>query len=201
MFNPPHEGHLELARAALDELGLTRVLMVPSLIAPHKPVIWDPGGEHRAQMCRLACEHDPRIEVCAIELQRPGPSYTVDTLRSIHDSHPDAELTLILGADMAATLDRWREPAEIVGLARVAVAQREQVSREQVMRTLGPLGAAEHAEFLKMSPRDLSSSQVRRALTSGQPIEPLVGANVAAYIHEHELYGRTPAASATGGGA
>jgi nicotinate-nucleotide adenylyltransferase len=152
-------------------------------------------------MCRLACEHDPRIEVCAIELQRPGPSYTVDTLRSIHDSHPDAELTLILGADMAATLDRWREPAEIVGLARVAVAQREQVSREQVMRTLGPLGAAEHAEFLKMSPRDLSSSQVRRALTSGQPIEPLVGANVAAYIHEHELYGRTPAASATGGGA
>ncbi len=201
MFNPPHAGHLQLARAALDELGLTRVLLVPSSIPPHKPVIWDPGGEHRAQMCRLACRQEPRIEVCAVELGRPGPSYTVDTLRSIHDSHPDAELTLILGADMAATLDRWREPAAIVGLARVAVAQREGVGREQVLGTLRSLGASERADFLEMAPCDLSSSQVRRALTSGQPIESLVGADVAAYIHEHELYGRTPAASASGGRA
>jgi nicotinate-nucleotide adenylyltransferase len=195
MFNPPHAGHLELARAALNELGLTRVLLVPSSIPPHKPVIWDPGGERRAQMSRLASEHEPRVEVCVVELGRPGPSYTVDTLRGIHDSHPDAELTLILGADMAATLDRWREPAEIVGLARVAVAQRDEVSREQVMTTLRSLGASERADFLEMVPRDLSSSQVRRALASGQPIEPLVGADVAAYIHEHELYGRTPAVS------
>lgn len=201
MFNPPHAGHLELARAALDELDLTHMLLVPSSIPPHKPAIWDPGAEHRAQMCRLACEHESRIEVCTIELRRAGLSYTVDTLRSIHDSHPDAELTLILGADMAATLDRWREPAEIVGLARVAVAQREGVSREQVMTTLRSLGASERADFLEMAPRDLSSSQVRRVLTSGQPIEPLVGADVAAYIHEHELYGRRPAASASGGRA
>jgi nicotinate-nucleotide adenylyltransferase len=200
MFNPPHVGHIELARAALQQLELARVLLVPSSIPPHKPVIWDPGGEHRAQMCRLASKHEPRIEVCAVELERPGPSYTVDTLRSIHDSHPDAELTLILGADMAATLDRWREPGEIVELARVAVAQREGVSREQVVGTLRRLGAGERAQFLEMSPRDLSSSQVRRALTSGQPIEPMVGAEVAAYIDEHELYGRTPATSASGGG-
>jgi nicotinate-nucleotide adenylyltransferase len=195
MFNPPHAGHLELARAALGELGLTRVLLVPSSIPPHKPVIWDPGGEHRAQMCRLASEHEPRVEVCVLELERPGPSYTVDTLRGIRDSHPDAELTLILGADMAATLDRWREPAEIVGLARVAVAEREEVSREQVTATLRSLKASERADFLQMAPRDLSSSQVRRALASGQPIEPLVGTDVAAYIHEHELYGHTPAVS------
>jgi nicotinate-nucleotide adenylyltransferase len=195
MFNPPHAGHLELARAALDELSLTTVLVVPSSIPPHKPVIWDPGGEHRAQMCRLASEHEPRVEVCVLELERPGPSYTVDTLRGIRDSHPDAELTLILGADMAATLDRWREPVEIVGLARVAVAEREEVSREQVRATLHSLGATERADFLQMAPRDLSSSQVRRALASGQPIEPLVGAHVAAYIHEHELYGHTPAVS------
>ncbi|HEX3391269.1 MAG TPA: nicotinate (nicotinamide) nucleotide adenylyltransferase [Solirubrobacteraceae bacterium] len=201
MFNPPHAGHIELARAALGELGLECVLLVPSLIPSHKPVIWDPGADRRAQMCRLASSDESRIKVCTVELERPGPSYTVDTLRSIHDSHPDAELTLILGADMAATLDSWREPGEIVGLARVAVAQREGVSREQVMATLGPLGASERADFLTMSPRDISSSQVRRALTSGQPIEPLVGAEVAAYINEHELYGRTPATSGSGGGA
>ena len=201
MFNPPHVGHIELARAALEELGLERVLLAPSLIAPHKPVIWDPGGDRRAQMCRLASSGEPRIEVCTVELERPGPSYTIDTLRSIHDSHPDAELTLILGADMAATLDAWREPGEIVRLARVAVARREGVSREQVMGTLGSLGAGGRADFLNMSPRDISSSQVRRALASGQPIEPLVGAEVADYIHDHELYGRTPAASASGGQA
>jgi nicotinate-nucleotide adenylyltransferase len=200
MFNPPHAGHIELARAALDELGLERVLLAPSLIPPHKPVIWDPGGEHRAQMCRLAGAREPRIEVCTVELERPGPSYTVDTLRSIHASHPDAELTLILGADMAATLDSWREPEEIVRLARVAVAQREGVPREQVMSTLGPLGAGVQTDLLEMAPRDISSSQVRRALSSGQPIEPLVGAEVAAYIHEHELYGRAPATSANAGG-
>jgi nicotinate-nucleotide adenylyltransferase len=200
MFNPPHAGHIELARAALGELGLERVLLVPSSIPPHKPVIWDPGADRRAQMCRLASSGEPRIEVCTIELERAGLSYTVDTLRSIHERHPDAELTLILGADMAATLDSWREPTEIVRLARVAVAQREGVAREQVMRTLGPLGASERADFINMSPRDISSSQVRRALTSGQPIEPLVGADVAAYIDEHELYGRAPAASASGGG-
>jgi nicotinate-nucleotide adenylyltransferase len=151
-------------------------------------------------MCRLATSAEPRIEVCTVELERAGPSYTVDTLMSIHESHPDAELTLILGADMAATLDSWREPAEIVRLARVAVAQREGVLREQVTGTLGRLGASERADFLKMSPLDISSSQVRGALICGQPIEPMVGAEVAAYIHEHELYDRTSATSTSGGG-
>jgi nicotinate-nucleotide adenylyltransferase len=190
MFNPPHAGHIALARAALSELSLERVLLMPASIPPHKPAIWDPGAEHRAQMCRLACAGEPRIEVCALELERPGPSYTVDTLRSVHDSNPDAELTLILGADMAATLGSWREPREIVDLARIAVAQREGVSRERVLEALSGLGAAERADFLAMAPRDISSSEVRRTLASGQPIASMVGAEVAAYIDEHELYGR-----------
>lgn len=199
MFNPPHAGHIELARSALSEIGLERILLVPASIPPHKPVIWDPGADHRAQMCRLASEREPQIEVYTLELQRPGPSYTVDTLRSIHASHPDAELTLILGADMAATLGSWREPGEIVRLARLAVAQRADVSHEQVMSELAPLGATARVDFLKMAPLDISSSQVRLALTSGRPIEPMVGAEVAAYVDEHELYGRRPAASASGG--
>ncbi|HEV3094555.1 MAG TPA: nicotinate (nicotinamide) nucleotide adenylyltransferase [Solirubrobacteraceae bacterium] len=197
MFNPPHTGHIELARAAVRELGLDRVLLMPVSIPPHKPAIWDPGPEHRAQMCRLASAGEPQIEVCTLELQRPGPSYTVDTLRSIHDSHPDAELTLVLGADMAVTLGSWREPGEIVGLARIAVAQREGIARAQVVDALSSLGAGEH-EFLEFSPRDISSSQVRRALTSGKPIDSMVGPVLAAYIDEHELYGRRPASSAAG---
>jgi nicotinate-nucleotide adenylyltransferase len=199
MFNPPHAGHIELARAALRELDLDRMLLMPVSIPPHKPAIWDPGAEHRAQMCRLASAGEPRIEVCTLELERPGPSYTVDTLRSIHDSYPDAELTLILGADMAVTLGSWREPREILALARVAVAEREGISREQVEGTLAPLGKA-RLDFLAMAPHAISSSDVRRALTSGLRIEPMVGGEVAAYIDEHELYGHQPAASASAGG-
>lgn len=196
MFNPPHVGHLQLARAASARLGLERVVLMPVSIPPHKPAIWDPGAEHRVQMCRLACAHEPLVDVCALELERPGPSYTVDTLRSIHESDPGAELTLILGADTAATLVSWREPAAIASLARFAVAEREGTTREQVLSALAPLAGAERVDFVEMPPCAVSSSLVRRTITSGRPIEPMVGADVAAYIEGHELYGRQPAGHA-----
>ncbi len=199
MFNPPHLGHLALARAAASELGLDVVLFTPVLIPPHKPAKWDPGAEHRLRMCELVVQGDERLGVCTLELQRPGPSYTVDTLRSIHASHPDAELTLILGADMARTLGSWREPREILDLARIAVAERDGSRQAEVVDALVPLGGGERAVFLGMESHDVSSSLVRRRLTSGAPIEPLVGSEVADYIARHELYGHH--AERTAGGA
>jgi nicotinate-nucleotide adenylyltransferase len=193
MFNPPHFGHIALARAAATQLNLDRVLLTPVLIPPHKPAKWDPGAEQRLLMCRLAAQVDPLIEVCTLELERPGPSYTVDTLRAIHANQPDAELTLILGADMARTLGSWREPREILKLARLAVAERDEVTRREVLDALAPLAGAERVEFLEMDPRDISSSRVRRDLASGEEIEQLVGPDVAAHIAENELYGRQPA--------
>lgn len=193
MFNPPHVGHLALARAAASDLGLGRVLLTPVLIPPHKPAKWDPGAEHRMRMCQLAIDEDPRLDVCRLELERPGPSYTVDTLRSIHASDPDAELTLIVGADMATTLASWREPREILKLASLAVAEREDRSRRDVLDALAPLEGKAHVEFVSMPRVDVSSSLVRKRLTAGEPIEDLVGREVAAYIAEHELYGRRPA--------
>lgn len=196
MFNPPHLGHIALARAAATQLNLDRVLLTPVLVPPHKPAKWDPGAEQRLLMCRLAAQHDPFVEVCTLELERPGPSYTVDTLRAIHAIQPDAELTLILGADMARTLGSWREPREILKLARLAVAERDDVTRREVFDALAPLAGAERVAFLAMAPRDISSSDVRRRLTSGEQIEELVGPEVAAHIAENHLYGRLPAATA-----
>jgi nicotinate-nucleotide adenylyltransferase len=193
MFNPPHIGHVALARAAVDTLRLQRVLLTPVLVPPHKPAKWDPGAEHRLRMCRLAVRDEPRLEVCTLELERAGPSYTVDTLKSIHASDPDAELTLIVGADMARTLGSWREPREILSLARLAVAERDGSTRREVLDTLSPLGGRDRIVFLQMSPHEVSSSQVRRRLTAGEPIDGLVGPEVARYISEHELYGRQPA--------
>lgn len=192
MFNPPHVGHLALARAAASGLGLRRVLLTPVLIPPHKPAKWEPGAEHRLRMCQLAIDDDSRLGVCTLELERPGPSYTIDTLRSIHTSDPDAELTLIVGADMASTLVSWREPHEILKLANLAVAEREDTSRRDVLDALTPLGGEARTEFVEMPRLDISSSMVRKRLTAGEPIEELVGNKVAAYIAEHELYGRQP---------
>jgi nicotinate-nucleotide adenylyltransferase len=198
MFNPPHVGHLALARAAASSLGLQRVLLTPVLIPPHKPAKWDPGAEHRMRMCQLAIGEDSRLGVCKLELERPGPSYTVDTLRSIHASDPDAELTLIVGADMASTLASWREPHEILRLASLAVAEREDTSRRDVLDALAPLDEEARIEFVEMPRLDVSSSLVRKRLTAGEPIDELVGNEVGAYIAAHELYGRQPAAHAGG---
>lgn len=195
MFNPPHVGHLALARAAVEDLGLDRVLLTPVRVPPHKPAKWDPGAEHRLRMCRLAVQGDARLEVCTLELERPGPSYTVDTLRSINASDPAAELTLIVGADMARTLGSWRDPREILGLARLAVAERDGSTRHVVLDALKPLGGENRIVFLQMPRHHVSSSLVRRRLTAGEPIDELVGAEVATYISEHQLYGRRPTTS------
>ena len=86
-FNPPHRGHLALAARAKAELGLERVVLMPANSAPHKGEEGDPGPRRRLEMCRLAVGDEAGLEVCGLEIERGGPSYTVDTLRAIHESH------------------------------------------------------------------------------------------------------------------
>ena len=193
-FNPPHCGHLALARHAQGELGLERVLLMPAHNAPHKGEEGDPGPERRLEMCRLAVggEEKAGLEACGLEVERGGPSYTVDTLRAIKQSDPEAELTFILGADMARTLPAWREPRALVELARLAVAEREDAGRGEVLRALAPLGA--RVRFLEMEMLEVSSSIVRERVRDGEPIEGLVAPAVAEYIAAHGLYGATVAA-------
>jgi nicotinate-nucleotide adenylyltransferase len=191
-FNPPHRGHLALASHARAELGLERVLLMPAYSAPHKGEEGDPGPERRLEMCRLAVDGEAGLEVCALEIERGGPSYTVDTLRAIKQSDPEAELTFIVGADMARTLPAWREPRALVELAGLAVAEREDAGRGEVLRALAPLRA--RVKFLGMPMLEVSSSQVRERVRYGESIEDLVAPEVAAYIAEHGLYGATVAA-------
>ena len=190
-FNPPHEGHLALARAALDQLGLDRVLLMPVATAPHKDVPDDPGGHVRAELCRLAVGDDARLGVSTAELDRGGTSYTVDTLRALRDERPGEELTLIVGADMAASLPGWREPQEILRLARVAVAQRAGTGRATVLAALAELDGEGSVEFFDMPAVDVSSSAVRARVTAGQSLEGLVPAAVAIRIDELGLYGHS----------
>jgi len=196
-FNPPHLGHLALACQAHEELGLERVLLMPAHIPPHKSTVEDPGPVHRLRMCRLLVANTAGVQACGLEIDRGGPSYTVDTLRAIHDSHPDAQLTFIVGADTASTLPAWREPGELLTLADLAVAEREGPGGRVVLETLVPLlaplqpvdsGARARIRPLHMPAVGISSSMARERVARGEPVDDLVGVAVAAYIAEHGLY-------------
>ncbi|MGI8623237.1 MAG: nicotinate-nicotinamide nucleotide adenylyltransferase, partial [Solirubrobacteraceae bacterium] len=113
-FNPPHVGHLVCAMEARDQLGLDAVRLVPASVPPHKEVREDPGVETRVALCTLAARSEPGLEVSRIEADRPGPSYTVDTLRALHDAFPGDDLTFIVGGDQAIGLSTWREPEALL---------------------------------------------------------------------------------------
>jgi nicotinate-nucleotide adenylyltransferase len=187
-FNPPHLGHLAIARDARRELGLERVVLMPARIPPHKPAVADPGAEHRLHMCRLLIDGEDGLAVCALEIERDGPSYTVETLKAVHASHPDLELTFIVGADTARTLPAWREPEQVLALAEFAVAARAGTEREAVLESIAELGRAGDVRFLTTPLLEVSSSMARERVAAGEPIEALVGSAVAGYIAANELY-------------
>jgi nicotinate-nucleotide adenylyltransferase len=188
-FNPPHIGHLICAQEAHLQLGLDRVLVVPAPRPPHKAVADEPGAEHRLEMCRLAFGEDPRFEISGMEMDRPGPSYTVDTLGVLHSRAPDSELFLIVGGDAAAGLPSWHQPERILSLARLAVARRRGTPSSAIDEALAGLDGGKRREFFRMPRIGISSTMVRERVAAGQPIRYLVPDAVADYIQEHSLYG------------
>jgi nicotinate-nucleotide adenylyltransferase len=194
-FNPPHVGHLVCAQEALVQLDLGRVLLVPVREPPHKELESDPGVEHRLRMCTLAAAGDDRFAVSRVDADRPGPSWTVDTLKRLHEDAPEDDLTFIVGGDMAYTLPSWREPEAVLELAELGVAEREGVRRDDIAERLAPLrGAAERVRFFDMPRLDISSSLVRNHAAAGRPVRYLVPDAVAAYMGAHDLYRRAGAA-------
>jgi nicotinate-nucleotide adenylyltransferase len=202
-FNPPHLGHLALARRARDQLGLERVLLMPVHTPAHKGGGEDPGPEHRLAMCRLAAAGEPGIEACELEVRRAGTSFTADTLSEIHERHPEAELTFIVGADTARTLPSWHRPETVMALARLAVAGRPGTDGGEVLDALATIGPADAGEaegesgegspgvvFLTLEPVAASSSLARERLAAGEPVGDLLAPSVAGYIAEHDLYER-----------
>jgi len=187
-FNPPHLGHLACAEAARTALGLDEVLLVTASSPPHKVIAGDPGAEVRFDLCRAAAATEPHLQASRLELERPGPSFTVDTLRSMHSERPGADLTLIVGGDMAADLPSWREPGAILELARLAVAERSGSARAHVAERLAPLDAADRVTYLDMPSVDVSSSLVRDRVARGESISGLVPDAVAQLIAERGLY-------------
>jgi nicotinate-nucleotide adenylyltransferase len=186
-FNPPHIGHVVCASQAVSALALDRVLLVPVNEPPHKAIDADPGVEHRVELCRLAVAGDERLGVSLVDAEVPGPSFTVDTLSRLHDRCPGDQLTFIVGGDMAFALPTWREPAAILELAELGVAEREGVRRADIADRLSDLGT-ENVRFFDMPRIDVSSSLVRRLAAAGRPIRYLVPDAVADYVEREGLY-------------
>ena len=187
-FNPPHMGHLVMAQEALEQLDLERVVFLPVAVPPHKEAREDPGAAARVALCRLAVAGDERLAVSTLEVDRGGASFTVDTLRELHELQPEHDLTFIVGGDMAQSLPAWREPEAVLALARLAVAERAGVRREDIARRLGPLHGGDRVTFFDMPRIDVSSSDIRRRVAEGRPIRYLVPDAVAEAIAERDLY-------------
>lgn len=188
-FNPPHIAHLVCASEAAAQLGLDRVLLTPVAMPPHKQASGDPGPAERLELCRLAIAGDARLDLCDLEVVRGGASYTSDTLRELHARSPQAELTFILGADIALGLETWREPEAVLELATLAIAERTGAGHDEIAAHLEQaFGGRARLCFFDMPRIDVSSSEIRRRVRDGRPIRHLVPGAVAERIERLGLY-------------
>jgi len=180
-FDPVHLGHLLVAQAACEELGLDRLYFVPAAQSPFKPESAPAPAELRLRMLRLALAGCPHYEVDDQEIRRGGVSYTIDTVRSYAGRFPGAQLFYLIGADHVAQLPKWREAHELARLVEFAVIPRpgsNPVVAQPPFR-LQPL---------RGFPLGVSSSQIRSRVRSGLPIQALVPAAVAEAIFQSKLY-------------
>ncbi len=183
-FNPPHTGHVRLAKEAAEKIGAEKILIIPSCIPPHKMPGKLAGGDERMEMCRLAFE-DEIFEVSSIELDRGNKSYTVETLRELKKIYPDSELCFIIGSDMLSSFTRWYCWEEILTLAKICAASREKGFTAD-LSVFTPV-QRERIIFLETEPLEVSSTQIRVEIakngTSG-----FLNPKVLEYIKEKGLY-------------
>ena len=179
-FDPLHHAHLIVAAEALDALDLDRLLFVPAADPPHKLGSVVATADQRLRMLLAATRDDERIRVEDVELRRPGPSYTVETLREIRAGAPDAELFFLLGVDQYREFAGWKEPSEIVRLAKLAVLER---GGEGV-----PLGGEFEAVGVPVTRIDLSATQIRERVESGRSIRYFVPEAVRRIIEDEGIY-------------
>jgi nicotinate-nucleotide adenylyltransferase len=187
-FDPPHVGHLVLADRAREQLDLARILWVPAGDPWRKAGRALSAAEHRAAMVSLAIEGEPAFELSRAEIEREGPTYSVDTLRALHGQYPGAELVFLLGADALRDLPHWHEPAELIELARLGVAARgDDLMSTSDIEGLLP-GLAEHVLWVDMPRLDISSTELRERAAAGKSLRYLVPHAVETYIRKQGLY-------------
>ena len=189
-YNPPHTGHMQAAKQAIQILNLDKLLLIPDRIAPHKEIpAGSPAPEQRLQMLRIAAAGQPEMEVSDIELKREGPSFSYLTVEQLRAQYPDAELILLMGTDMFLSFHTWREPERITKEATLGVFYRgERGEREKILakkKEMEDKGAK--VELVENEILPISSTQLRR-LIAFRCAGEFLPAGVGDFIREHGLY-------------
>ncbi len=185
-FDPPHAAHQSLVDAAITQLGLDELRIVPTGHAWHKASVLSPA-EQRLAMARLAFAGVDKVVVDPRETKRNGPSYTIDTLRELGAALPGAEFFLVIGQDQAAALKTWHDWEAVLRLAIICVAARPDLSGAW-RRFVPPMELQARFRQLNFPDLPVSATEIRQRIASGQGVAPLVCDAVARYIAEHHLY-------------
>ena len=185
-FDPPHNGHLALARACVNELALDELLFVPAAQNPLKRQGPRAGPTDRLAMLGLLVAGEDDMGVLDIELQKGGPSYAVDTLSDLQRVQP-ADYWFLLGADALKALAEWKNPAKLLKQCRLGVVLRPSQADADVITRFGQ-AYRDRVDLVRMPPVDVSSTELRNRLARGQTIAPYVPQAILAYIDEKELY-------------
>jgi nicotinate-nucleotide adenylyltransferase len=183
-FDPVHEGHLALARTAVREIRLDRLFFVPNRRSPLKSRAPVSEAPHRLNLLRLASKKVPRSRISLAELNRPGASYTVGTVRRFRSEYPGSRLFLVMGSDSLRGFKRWKSWRKILELCTLVVGKRKGSKAF-------PVKLGKKVLFLKSSMPGISSSRMRTALEAGKNLHRLVPPSVKDYIERHGLYGTT----------
>ena len=181
-FDPVHNAHLALAHRALATLALDELVWLPAHQPWQKARALAPAADREA-MLRLAVAGEPRYTVSRIELEREGPGYTLDSVRALQAARPGATWLLLIGQDQYARFHTWHGFLELLGLVRLAVA-----NRPGAAAGVDPQVQRFGAEWLPLPPMNISATEIRRRIATGLPIAELVPAAVAGYIARHSLY-------------
>ena len=187
-FDPPHNGHLNMAEAALQQLQLDKILFAPAGIQPLKIDRPSTPPAQRARMVELAIADQPRFVLSRIDLDRPGPHYSVDLLAIAHRQFPRSEFWFIMGEDSLADLLRWRDPARLINLARLAVLRRPDAEPDWASLEKALPDIRSHIGWLNHTLINISAHEIRQRVQAGLSIVQLVPKSVADYIREQNLY-------------
>jgi nicotinate-nucleotide adenylyltransferase len=191
-FDPPHDGHLALAQAALKQLNLNQVLWVVTADPPHKKDALIAPVQDRLDMVAAAVRGQPKFEISRVDVDRPGPHWAADTVRLLKQQRPEAGLVYLMGSDSLRDLPTWGRPAELLAHATLGVLRRPgaEVDLEALERVLP--GISEKVEFVSAPPVDVSSHQIRQRVADGAPIDGLVPLGVAEIVRARCLYRPSP---------
>ena len=188
-FDPPHIGHMILADEAFSSLQLDRLLWVLTPDPPHKRDQQITPIGHRLAMLELAISGEPNFELSRIELDRPGPHYTLDTLKGLVDVYPSADLILLIGGDSLRDLPTWHRPADLVAACHeIGVIRRPGDSIDLSAWEQQVPGTQAKVRFVDAPLLDISSSAIRRRIRENLPFRYYLSPSVYEYIQKHQLY-------------